>query len=1090
MVWGVVFFADIASHGPLQAKDGHLLNDVAGRFAAAGRPPQSEVPWLAEIREPGGVPVPTPSNGCRAAGASDETRLFAGLPSAPDWSFYSLANDCGRIDVLMPEVFEIDPHSRTLRRKSVDIEAQDAVDRFIADPNRQVEVYPSITIGEHVSGLGASSLFADPISRKQMVDAIGRAASASVRGFCLNAGGWPDTDAALLGSLMAELRQTLSATGHQTCLIVNANQALWKKRQIHGNVDRMVLQLYEAPWIGSPPAPLAEDAWFMETAREALALLGPEKLVAAVGTMSVDWKSGHAMPETIAYSEAVTRIANAGAQIRFLKKSGNAFASFVDGNGLRHEIWMLDAVTAYNQLSVLDELGARNVAVMPLGYEDPALWKILDRANGEPAEISHALRSVDIENYVHYVGDGPFLRTEAAPVQGLRTVRFAEDGRGIVGQTYQRTPSAATVRRYGRAAPNQIVLTFDDGPHPVYTAAILDALRDHDVPATFFVVGNNAMRAPELVHRMVEEGHEIGSHTFMHPRMDQISYYRSVVEVNSVQKLISGMTGRAMRLYREPFMRSEGPLTAAQTEPLRLLHTAGYVVAGSDIVPLDWKDTPADDIVAHVVENVESGAGNIIVLHDAGDDRTQTVQAVPALIEALRERGYEFVTMAEMLGTTRDALMPPVTGYQPMFDNVSFSSIALFWETLIVLFWVAIAIGVTRSLGVLVLALLRRRHFAVPATHVKPTVTVVIPAFNEEVVIVKSVQTVLQSRYPDLKVLVVDDGSYDDTARRVRAAFGDDPRVRLLTQRNQGKWRALNHAYAHIDTEIAVCLDADTQMAPDAIGRMVRHFSDPGVGAVAGKLIVGNRKNLLTRLQALEYITAQSIDRRAGDLINGMLVVPGAIGAWRVEAVRKAGFYSGATLSEDADLTIAVNRAGYRAVYDETAIALTEAPATLKGFLAQRLRWALGMFQSGWKHRGALREGRTVGMVALPDLAIFGYLFPLLAPFADLLFLYMLWDYVDAAFSTDLRVSAEPPAHFFLGYLALPLMEVVIAFVAICIDRTEKFRLLLLFPFQRFFYRQVLYFTVFRALVRALSGRLAKWNKGERAGFVATSGVK
>ncbi len=210
--------------------------------------------------------------------------------------------------------------------------------------------------------------------------------------------------------------------------------------------------------------------------------------------------------------------------------------------------------------------------------------------------------AIPIEDYVSYTGDGPFLRDEAAAIDGQRTIDFDENSGKIAGQTYLRVPTATTLRRYGRAAANQIVLTFDDGPHPEYTREILDVLKATGTPATFFVVGNNALRSPDLVHRIIDEGHEIGSHTFMHPRMDQISYYRSVVEVNSVQKLISGMTGRAMRLYREPFLRSEGPLTTQQAEPLRLLDSAGYVVAGSDIVPLDWKDTPADKIVAHVVD--------------------------------------------------------------------------------------------------------------------------------------------------------------------------------------------------------------------------------------------------------------------------------------------------------------------------------------------------------------------------------------------------------------------------------------------------------------------------------------------------------
>ncbi len=1083
-VWGFVFLSEIVSPATLK----HTFSDWRSRPDAKPAEP-TVMPWLEETRRADSAMGDGDAGACPGGSAAvGGLRIHGILPSAPDWTYHSLKATCGQLGVLMPEAYEIDAATRTFRRKSIDIEAQDAVDRFLENAPRKLPLFPTITLGRNVNGAGLAGHFAQPEFRAEIVEQIARTAESGLDGMCLDAGGWPDAEMPILLGLLTDLRAALSEAGRETCLIVGAKQAHWKSALVIDSVDRLVLRLYDQPWIGSPPAPLADADWFRNTAQEALRRVGPDKLVAALGTASVDWVSGRPMPETIPYGEAMTRISEAGVQVRFSKRSGNAFAAMVDDDGNRHEIWMLDAVTAHNQLSVLRSLGVTDVAITSLGFEDPSLWRVLGGAGNSIADLEDRLRKIEIHNYVHYTGEGPFLRSVSRPVTGQRSVRVDELTGLVTAQSYQRIPAATTIERFGRAAPNQIVLTFDDGPHPEYTPPILDALRDAGVPATFFVVGNNALRAPDLASRIVGEGHEIGSHTFMHPRMDQVSYYRSVVEVNSVQKLISGTTGRGMRLYREPFMRAEGPMTARQAEPLRLLNDAGYIVAGSDIVPPDWEDITARDIVDHVIDKVEAGRGNVIVLHDAGSDRTRTVEAVPILISALQARGYEFVTMAEVLGTSRDALMPVTAGANATLESVSFSSMAALWKLLIGIFWLAIVIGVLRSLGVLALALSRRRH--VPADRrYKPSVTVVIPAFNEELVIVKSIRKVLGAGYPGLKVIVVDDGSTDRTKARVLEAYGRDDRVRLVAQPNQGKWRALNAAYSLLDSEIAVCIDADTQITRDAIARMARHFADPEIGAVAGKVVVGNRRNLLTCLQALEYVTAQAIDRRAGERINGMLVVPGAIGAWRVEAVRAAGLYSNATLSEDADLTVAVNRAGYRTIYEETAVAFTEAPATLRGLLAQRLRWSLGMFQTGWKHRRALREGRTVGCVTLPDLAIFGYLFPLLAPVADALFLYLLYDYLQATFSTDLRVTAEPPAYLLLGYLLLPVLELAVSATAIAIDRTERFRLLLLFPFQRFFYRQILYFTVIRAMLRALTGRLAAWNKADRVGFVARRGL-
>ena len=274
--------------------------------------------------------------------------------------------------------------------------------------------------------------------------------------------------------------------------------------------------------------------------------------------------------------------------------------------------------------------------------------------------------------------------------------------------------------------------------------------------------------------------------------------------------------------------------------------------------------------------------------------------------------------------------------------------------------------GIVRSLMYLFLAHLRRPDRP-PTDDFTPDLTVIVPAFNEEISIVACVRGVLASDYPDLSVIVMDDGSTDHTFDLVRDTFRDDPRVRVLHQANKGKWMALDRAYGHVHTEFVVSVDADTLVRPDAIRHLVQKLRDPAVGAVAGVVKVANRVNFLTRFQALEYITTQNIIRRAADVYNGQLVVPGAIGAWRVEAVRKAGLYSGDTLAEDADLTISVQRAGYRVAFEERAIAETEAPASLRPFMRQRLRWVLGMLQTGWKHRGTIREGRSVGLISITD---------------------------------------------------------------------------------------------------------------------------
>lgn len=243
-----------------------------------------------------------------------------------------------------------------------------------------------------------------------------------------------------------------------------------------------------------------------------------------------------------------------------------------------------------------------------------------------------------------------------------------------------------------------------------------------------------------------------------------------------------------------------------------------------------------------------------------------------------------------------------------------------------------------------------------------PLVSVIIPAFNEERVIEASVRRILESDYPALEVIVADDGSKDRTSAIVASAFGQDPRVQLLTLTNGGKASALNRALLVARGDYIVALDADTQFERACIGLLVRWFADKRIGAVAGNAKVGNRVNLVTRWQAVEYVTAQNIERRALTRFDAIMVVPGAVGAWRRAALDEVGGYPEDTLAEDQDLTIAIQRKGWKVAYDEDAIAWTEAPESFASLARQRFRWSFGTLQCLWKHRGALIEGRPAGL--------------------------------------------------------------------------------------------------------------------------------
>jgi cellulose synthase/poly-beta-1,6-N-acetylglucosamine synthase-like glycosyltransferase len=334
--------------------------------------------------------------------------------------------------------------------------------------------------------------------------------------------------------------------------------------------------------------------------------------------------------------------------------------------------------------------------------------------------------------------------------------------------------------------------------------------------------------------------------------------------------------------------------------------------------------------------------------------------------------------------------------------------------------------------------------------------------------------------------MVIDDGSSDRTSAVVRERFADEPRVRLFIKENAGKAEALNLGLRVSKGEIIVALDADTIFPPETVGALVGRFRDPRIGAVAGNAKVGNRVNVITRWQALEYITAQNMDRRAFASLNCITVVPGAVGAWRRELVERAGSFTSDTLAEDQDLTLRVRRLGFKIGYEESAIAWTEAPDSVTALARQRFRWSFGTLQCMWKHAGALlrpREG-TLGMIAMPNVWVFQILFPLISPVMDLM---LVWTLIAAGLE-----RLEHPAEYaitnlnqIIFYYALFLaVDWLAAALAFLLEKGERWGLLWWLFLQRFCYRQVMYYVMIKSVATAARGTLVGWGKLERKATV------
>ena len=1012
--------------------------------------------------------------------------VYAYLPYQPDSTFVSYRAWSAEVDVLLPEWYRLDPGAARIAALDRTDETQTYLTDEIARQQPRVKVMPVVTLS--AGSLTDGDDEAQAARRTALALQIaGIAERESAAGICLAPRGFdPEIGGAALVDLLGQVTARLSAQDRVSCIVAGMTDRLVELPGLVDVVDRVVLKSFHEPWIGDPPGPLAAEQEFDDAVTSAINHVGRGKLVVMLGSFAVDWSRGEPAPEMISLPEAWRRAVENGGTLDFPFAPRNMRVRYRDGAGSDHEIWALDAASLYNQMSLMSDHELRRVGLYPLGFEDPSARQLFSIDSARPDRITAQIASVDVGDFVSYEGEGAFQMLHAPSRTGQRSVELDPENGRIIAESLDPIARPWVIQRYGRAATDRVAITFDDGPDAEYTEGVLDVLADRKAPATFFVVGTNVLRNPALVQRMMTDGHLVGSHTFMHTRLDEVPPLRTKIELNAMQRLLGVVTGHQTVLFRTPYGRGEGPIIGSSAAPMADIEDGGYIIVGSEVVPPDWLKLDTDQIVDNIMTSLSRGDGNVIVMHDAGGDRQATVDALGPLIDRLRADGYDIVSLADLIGVAPGVLMPAAGGAGMLLDKMSFGMLGIASDWLVVLVLVAVALGALRATTILILAHLRRPHRVEPPpeTDEKPQVTVLIPAFNEETTILRCIESVFDSDYPNIHAIVVDDGSTDQTFEVVAERAAHDERLRLIRQPNGGKWHALDRAYElAVATDIVVAIDADSLIAPDAVTKLVRHFADPTVGAVAGRVRVGNRTGLLTRLQVLEYTVAQNIDRRAMELFNGMLVVPGAIGAWRADVVRRAGLYSSETVAEDADLTISVIRQGYRVVYEEDAYAATEAPESVDALMRQRLRWSFGMLQAAAKHiGGAIRERRAIGLISLPDLLIVGYALSLLAPLADIVLFGTLFD-----LAFDHVLGRPDPLvdmrwTIIAGYMVLPLFDLLIIALALRFDRTESAWLLLLFPLQRFFYRPLLYVTAWRAMIRATFGRLTSWGKLTRTG--------
>jgi peptidoglycan-N-acetylglucosamine deacetylase len=946
--------------------------------------------------------------------------------------------------------------------------------------------------GGNWDGQGLARLLADPVRSERLADQIVAFLAANkLQGVTIDFENVPQS---AHGNLEAFLNRLSQLFASHNWIIVQAapfDDPDWPYKAYAGIVDYTMLMAYDEADDSGPPGAIAGEGWFERTLDKRMRELPADSTIVAIGSYGYDWING-GQANTLGFSDAMVAARDSGAKIQFDDSTDNPRFSFREANGARHDIWFLDGVTAYNEIHDADAYRPAGYALWRLGAEDPSMLPLLGRPYDAPAPTG--LHTIPITDDVDFDGDGEVLRVEANPTRGLRSFEVEKKTGAIVDESYLDLPTNYVIRRVG-LTPKQIALTFDDGPDPEWTPQILDILKAKHVPATFFVIGSNMEAHPGLVQQILADGHEVGNHTYTHPNLADTPLTAVKLELNATQRLFEALTGRSMRLLRPPYLGDAEPSDADEITPLVEAQKLGYITVGTHVDTLDWQELPVDRMMKMVEKEIHDPnpqmRGDIILMHDSGGDRTQTIKLLPILIDQLRAEGYSFVPVSQLGGFTRDQVMPKLPLTVMLYaDRLVFLTLSFIGQFLYYCFIGAIILGVGRLFVLCGLAILNRirGQAAPPVVHSGEKVSVLIPAYNEEKVIVATVERILASDYRNLEVLVIDDGSIDRTAEVIRRRFVDEARVAVISIPNGGKAHALNTGLGRAEGEVVVALDADTQFNTDTISRLVRWFADPEVGAVAGNAKVGNRINMITRWQALEYVVAQNLERRALSALDTLTVVPGAVGAWRREALLELGGFPADTLAEDQDLTIAVQTAGYRVLFDTTAIAWTEAPATFRGLSRQRFRWSFGTLQCLWKYRRITFNPRfgELGMVALPQVWLFQIILTTLAPVADLLLVWQLvgqWiaykQHGSEFTDSDLKLIGI----YYVIFIVVDLLAAVVGFV---MERREDWRLLLWLPLQRFGYRQLMYYVVLRSITTALRGPFVGWGKLERHGTVQT----
>ena len=588
----------------------------------------------------------------------------------------SLRRHINDLDVVAPQWLVLDG---SLGRVKVTFDPQ--AEAIFASAKTPPSVLPMVHnwVNNASNGPMADALIVYPAARKALIsNLVVLARQHGWAGYVFDLENLSPAGLAAYPTLLAEARAALRPLGREVWVSAPFADDSWPLKRFEAVTDTVVLMAYDQHWSGGDPGPPAGQDWFEETMARDMGQLDPRHTVISLGAYGYDWTAkdaqGPASAETVTFDDATQRAHDSDASVNLDDDALNPTFAYVDDNGRHHTVWFLDAATVFDEVKVSDAYRPLGYALWRMGGEDQAAWAFFRQPYGSIRPVGMEVIAPSIG--VDFEGTGEVLHVDDRPKAGLRSIEIDPDTGLISGENYKVMPTAYVIERYG-AHPGWVALTFDDGPDGRWTPKILDTLRAKGAHATFFVIGQNMQAKPGLVQREVREGNMVGNHTWTHPNIAATPLAQTDLEINTTQRLFEVLTGKSMRLFRPPYFGDAEPSTPNEIEPLFVAQRLGYLIVGLRVDTDDWQKPAPQVIIDRTLARLaDTGprAGQVVLLHDAGGDRSRTVAALPGLIDALRARGYQLVTVDQLAGMTRTDALPPTsrTSFELFVDRLGF----------------------------------------------------------------------------------------------------------------------------------------------------------------------------------------------------------------------------------------------------------------------------------------------------------------------------------------------------------------------------------------------------------------------------------